>query len=257
MPQNKLILLGTSSGVPQPDRATSGYLLKTGDSLSLLDCGGGVSSSFLRRGLNPADLDRIFITHTHPDHVCELPLMIQMLYLAGRNDEITVYVPKEFVQSLKSYLPAVYLFREKLTFDLNIAGYTPGAVYDELFKLEAIANEHLVGNQGVIEQFGYSNRMQSHCFSIDTGQSKLFYSGDIHSFGDIRDHLDGNDIALIESTHYDLDELLELAPRIKVGKYILTHLGDRAQIDEIHDRIQKTGIDNIVTAFEGMEITFE
>ncbi|MDF1544252.1 MAG: ribonuclease Z [bacterium] len=257
MPLNKLVLLGTSSGAPQPDRATSGYLLQAGDSLSLLDCGSGISSSYLRRGLNPVDLDRIFITHTHPDHVCELPLVLQMLYLAGRQDPLEIYVPQEFAEPLRNYLPSLYLFPEKLPFDLNIKGYGGGELFSRDFKLVAYPNDHLAGNQEVIERFGYQNRMQSFSFDIEIGNSRLFYSGDIQSFEDIRDHLVGTDIALVESTHFDLDELLVLIPRITVGKIILTHLGDKRQIEEIHERIRRSGLKNIVTAFEGMEITLE
>ena len=91
---NSFTLLGTSSGVPQASRANAGYLLKTGDSLSLIDCGGGVTSSFLRAGFDPLKIDRVFISHTHPDHCCELSLVIQMVYLAGRTEPLDVYLPE-------------------------------------------------------------------------------------------------------------------------------------------------------------------
>ena len=75
-------VLGTSSGMPQPGMACSGYVLRTGRELSLIDCGGGVSAAFAACNFDPLQVERVFISHTHPDHVSDLPLFIQMIYLA-------------------------------------------------------------------------------------------------------------------------------------------------------------------------------
>ena len=56
MSQNRMVILGSSSGNPSPTRATSGYILEVDSRLSLIDCGGGVCSSFLRRGFDPLEI---------------------------------------------------------------------------------------------------------------------------------------------------------------------------------------------------------
>ncbi|MCF6334560.1 MAG: sigma 54-interacting transcriptional regulator [Spirochaetales bacterium] len=98
-------VLGSSSGLPSADKATSGYLLKNNDSLTLIDCGGGVTQSFLKRGFNPLNVDRICISHTHSDHVCELSLFLQLIYLHKRKRPLDLFLPeKNGVEVLKDIM---------------------------------------------------------------------------------------------------------------------------------------------------------
>jgi ribonuclease BN (tRNA processing enzyme) len=253
---NSFTILGSSSGAPQAGRACSGYVVRTGDSLSLIDCGGGVSSSFLRRGFDPLKIDRVFISHTHPDHCCELPLVIQMVYLAGRQQPLCLYLPEELVQPFEAFMPAVYLMREKLPFEIKIVGYSDGFVFDEGFRLKAVGNRHLTGNRELVERLGLPNKMQSHSFKIQVGGKSLFYSGDTLDFADVRDHLDGHDYAVLESNHLDLTQIFEHAGKIKVGQYIISHLGSQESVVKINEQARKYGIKNLTTAIDGMEIAF-
>lgn len=249
-----LTILGSSSGMPQANRATAGYALKVKDRLSLLDCGGGICSSFVRCGFDPLAIDRIFISHTHSDHVCELTLVIQMVYLAGRKEKLDIYVPSEFVGPLKTYLTAVYLIEEKLPFELNIIGYEEGRVFSEDFTLTAIGNRHLHGYAELISELKIPNKMQCHSFEIEIGDKSLFYSSDIFSFEEVKNHLDGKDYVVLESTHIDLDEFFEFAQSVKVGKYVITHLGTEDEVTEIEQRAKKAGLDNLATAVDGMKL---
>lgn len=254
MSNNKLVILGSSSGLPQAGRASSGYLLKTGETLSLIECGGGVTSSFLRRGFDPLDVGQVFISHTHPDHVTELPLFIQLAYLAGRTEPLDLYLPAEFVEPFRRFLLAVYLIPEKLPFEVNLIGYEQGVVYDKSFVLTAVGNRHLLGNRELIEQFGLPNRMQ--CFSMDikVGGKSLFYSADIASYDDVRAYVDDKDIVILESTHIDLGDFFDHASTVNVGRFVITHLGTDQEVAEINRLAAKAGVDNLVTAVDGLDL---
>jgi len=254
MDRNCLTILGSSSGMPQADRATSGYVLKVQGRLSLIDCGGGVCASFDRCGFDPLAIERIFVSHTHSDHVCELPLVIQMVYLAGKKDELDVYVPSEFVGPLKTYLRAVYLIEEKLPFTVNIIGYENGFIFSEYFRLTAIGNRHLQGHAELISELKLPNKMQCHSFVLKVGDKSLFYSSDVFSFDDVKNHLDGKDYVILESTHIDLKQFFDLAPAVNVGRYVITHLGTAEEVAEIEQRARKAGLENLVTAVDGMEL---
>lgn len=254
MGDNRLIVLGSSSGLPQPARASSGYLLKKDEDLSLIDCGSGVTSSFLRRGFKSLDVSRIFITHTHPDHVSDLPLFIQLTYLDGRTASLDIYLPTEFVAPFKQCLTAVYLIEEKLPFDLNLIGFKQGAVYEGAFKLTAVGNRHLQGYAEFIDNLGLPNRMESYSFRIEVGGKSVFYSSDIASYQDVQPHLDGQDVVVLESTHIDLDEFLRDAPGRDVGRFVLTHLGTDDEVATINQMAAKAGLENLVTAVDGLEI---
>jgi len=248
-------VLGSSSGLPQAERACSGYVLQVGESLSLIDCGGGVVGSFLRQGFNPLQLDRVFISHTHSDHCCELPLVIQMLHVLRSERRLEIFIPDEFVRPFLSHLNALYLFPQHVTPRLSVHGYADGFVYHgEGFELTAVANQHLDKTAALIEQYDVPNRMQCHSFRISTSTKRLFYSSDIAGFEDISGHLHDLDYALVESTHLDLTKLLERARQSTVGKYYLTHLGNKSEVAELERRIRSAGIDNLSLAYDGLKL---
>lgn len=251
---NTFTILGSSSGMPQPDRANAGYCLQIGDDLTLVDCGGGVTSSFLRCGFDPLAVERVVISHTHPDHCCDLPLFIQATYLAGRTDPLDLYLPDDFVEPFAAYMKAVYLIREKLPFEINLRPYSEGQVFDTPCRLTAHRNRHLQGYAEIIKRLDLANRMRCHSLLIETESSSLLYSADIAGFSDIADLVVGRDVAVIESTHLDLEELFAMLPGAETGQVVLTHLGYPDEVDLLRQRIAKSGLNNVAVAEDGMRL---
>jgi len=242
--------------MPQPGQACSGYVLQTGHELSLVDCGGGVSAAFVAQGFDPLQVERVFISHTHPDHVSDLPLFIQMIYLAGRKKPVDIYLPEEFVEPFDTYLRAVYLIREKLPFKINISGYTSGFIFKKDFKLTAIGNRHLQGYAPFIEKYHLPNKMQCHSFEIEVSGGTLFYSADVFDFEDIKGHLNNQDYVVIEPTHLDFDQFLKFVPQVNVGQYIITHLGTTDEQAALRQAVENSKLKNIIFAREGLKLDF-
>lgn len=67
----KLTVLGSGASYPAPGRACAGYLVQTGSTSVLLDCGNGVLSN-LGRVIDPVTLDAIIISHGHIDHFADV-----------------------------------------------------------------------------------------------------------------------------------------------------------------------------------------
>lgn len=248
-----LIVLGSSSGVPQAGRASSGYLLKSAGSATLFDCGGGVTMSFLQTGINPLEIGRIFISHTHPDHVCDLPLMIQLIYLKGRTQPLEIFLPEEFVAVFRSYLRAVYLLEEKIPFELKIKGYGDGFVYEGEVNIKAIGNSHLRKYEEIVSEYNLPNRMMSHSFEIEFGGKLIFYSADIGSYKEIKPYLYNKELAIVEAAHIDVDEFLADVPEFNSKTLVISHLGSDEDVDRIKEKIQKAGLANVVIAEDGLE----
>jgi len=76
--------LGSASGMPVPQRASSSYLVEVGERGYLFDMGEGCSSSLLRMDINQESIVAGFISHMHPDHSSGLPLLLQLMYLSNR-----------------------------------------------------------------------------------------------------------------------------------------------------------------------------
>jgi ribonuclease BN (tRNA processing enzyme) len=68
----ELTVLGSGTAAPNPRRGAPGYLLRAGEERLLLECGAGTVDRLLRAGADPRRLDRVVITHHHPDHIGEM-----------------------------------------------------------------------------------------------------------------------------------------------------------------------------------------
>lgn len=64
-------VLGSSGSHAGPGRACSGYLLRSGDTQVMLDCGNGSTANLQRHTAFDA-LDAVIITHQHVDHCVDL-----------------------------------------------------------------------------------------------------------------------------------------------------------------------------------------
>jgi ribonuclease BN (tRNA processing enzyme) len=67
----KLTVLGKSPAWADGDGACSGYLVQTEKTSVLVDCGHGVVGK-LRQHTEPHELNAVFISHLHADHVADL-----------------------------------------------------------------------------------------------------------------------------------------------------------------------------------------
>lgn len=73
-----LTVLGCSGTWAGRDGACSGYLLRTATTAIWMDCGTG-SLGNLQRHVDLLDLDAIVVSHSHPDHWLELPVVLNAL----------------------------------------------------------------------------------------------------------------------------------------------------------------------------------
>jgi len=104
----ELTILGSSSATPTPDRFPSAQFLVAGEHYMLIDCGEGAQIQMMRYGLKSFRLDKIFISHLHPDHFLGLPGLISSLSLKGRTLPLDIFCPK----GLQEILEVQFLFGE-------------------------------------------------------------------------------------------------------------------------------------------------
>jgi ribonuclease BN (tRNA processing enzyme) len=91
----EVTVLGCSGTYPGPEGACTGYLVQGGGTNVLLDCGPGVIAN-LQRHLDLHTLDAVVITHCHPDHWVELPVLRNIWkWVLGRDDKLPVVTTQE------------------------------------------------------------------------------------------------------------------------------------------------------------------
>src|SRR5687767_4695892 len=69
----KVTLLGTGGPEPAMDRFGPGTLGEAGAEKLLFDAGRGVSQRLWQVGVRPGEVNAVFLTHLHSDHVVGIP----------------------------------------------------------------------------------------------------------------------------------------------------------------------------------------
>ncbi len=89
----RVFMCGTSSPIPDPDRAQACVAVFAGDSLFLVDAGAG-SAQVATLGQLPLErLEAVFLTHFHSDHIAALPEFNLNSWVAGRPRPLSVFGP--------------------------------------------------------------------------------------------------------------------------------------------------------------------
>ena len=87
------IVTGSGSALPDPARAGAGVAVVVDGTVLQFDCGRNTTSSLCRSNINPLDIDHLFLTHLHFDHVAEYGYLLMSSWIAGRDDVLQVWGP--------------------------------------------------------------------------------------------------------------------------------------------------------------------
>src|SRR5687768_6538226 len=139
-----VLFLGTAGSSPSPQRGLPATLVRRGGDRLLFDCGEGTQRQLVRStGL--VELEEIFITHFHADHVLGMPGMLKTFALRGRERPIKVYGPA----GLRALFGALRPLVGRLTFAVELYELEPN---DELrrdgYRIAAYATDHGVAALG-------------------------------------------------------------------------------------------------------------
>ena len=72
----KITVVGSGCGIPNARRGSPCIAVQVGRQLFAFDCGPGAARSMAVAGLHWTDLDRIFITHFHTDHIGDIAALL-------------------------------------------------------------------------------------------------------------------------------------------------------------------------------------
>jgi ribonuclease Z len=133
-----VLFVGTAGSAPSARRGLPATLLRRGGDRLLFDCGEGTQRQLVRStGL--VELEEIFITHFHADHVLGLPGMLKTFALRQRERELTVYGPVGLRALFRTLQPIV----GRVPFPVRLEELEPN---DELgrddYRIAAYANDH-------------------------------------------------------------------------------------------------------------------
>ena len=107
-PRLKLTLLGTGGPAPRVERFGPSTLVQAGDKLFLFDCGWGAAQRLFQLG-KLRDINALFLTHLHSDHVVGIPDLWLTGWFEGRTTPLQVWGPAG-TQGMMSHLQEAYQF---------------------------------------------------------------------------------------------------------------------------------------------------
>ena len=90
----KVFMCGTSSPLPAPGRAQACVAILAGEILYIVDAGAGSAQVATPVIVPLENLQAIFLTHFHSDHIAALPEFNLNSWVAGRRDPLVVYGPE-------------------------------------------------------------------------------------------------------------------------------------------------------------------
>jgi ribonuclease Z len=133
-----VLFLGTAGAAPSARRGLPAIVVRRGGERLLFDCGEGTQRQ-LMRSIGLIDVEEIFLTHFHADHVLGLPGMLKSFALRGRDRPLTLYGPPGLRALWRTLGPIV----GRLPFEVTLAELAPNDELDrDGYRLAAFEVDH-------------------------------------------------------------------------------------------------------------------
>ena len=260
-PSTKIIMLGTGTPRPNPDRSGPATAIVVGDRAYLVDFGPGVvrrAAAAAAKGYPAVEPTRItvaFLTHLHSDHTAGYPDLMLTPWVFGRK-ELDVYGP-EGTKEMTDHLREAYRrdieirtkgMEHRPPLIVRAHDVKPGIVYkDDRVTVKAFAVAHGDWPQA----FGYR---------FETPDRTIVISGDTRPSKELNKNCQPCDVLIHEVQlpsynvasipdwpayraryHTTTDQLADIANQVKPGLLIVYHnAANEAGLQEILRQIQRT-----------------
>jgi len=245
--RTKIVLLGTGTPVPDPERSGPATAIVVDGSAYLIDVGPGVvrraKAAVLNRhidALDPGNLKVAFVTHLHSDHTAGYSDLIFTGWTAGRRAPLEVYGPTG-LDSMTEHLLQAY--RVDIETRTNPEGDQRGSpdgwkVNAHEIKAGVIYRDAKV----TVTAFPTKHAMESYGYRFDTPDRSVVISGDTSPTEDTINACNGCDVLIHEAramemfarlpedrrsfgakNHTTSEQLAALATKAKPGLLIVYH----------------------------------
>jgi ribonuclease Z len=239
----EVILVGSGSAVPDPVRGNPSIAVVVDGEPLLFDCGERATVNLVRAGVNPLDVEHVFFTHLHWDHIADFNYFLMTVWNCGKSS-LRVFGPVGTQEMVDGFMAAhhfdirfVEAFAEVIPnatlssrLDVRVSPLEPGVVHETpSYRITATEVEHL-------RSLGFEH--SDWAFRIDTEHGSVAYSGDTEPCDQMVELARDVDVLVHEAAF--LDEVIEergmrghsgprgagrIAQLAGAKKLVLTHLG--------------------------------
>jgi ribonuclease Z len=136
----RVTFLGTSGAIPTTARNPSSFFCRRAGEAFLFDVGEGTQRQMMRFGTG-FDVDAIFLTHVHGDHVLGLPGLVQTWEFNERTEPLVVYTPPG---TRSRVVDLIYAITDEPDYPVTVEEVDPGTTIRERpeYEIRTIGTEH-------------------------------------------------------------------------------------------------------------------
>ncbi len=215
----RIIFLGTGTGVPEKNNSPSSLLIEHMNTKIILDFGEGMMKNLVRKNIRINDIEAVFLTHFHIDHVIGIiPLLFAFRFEADpRKKEFFIFGPEGLKELIENIFKLFEGQIEPKNYKLKVYEINPG----EEFKFKKIK----------IKTFKTKHRAESIGYILNVKDKKIVYTGDTDYDENYKEILKNVDILITECSvpieienHMNPQKVLKLIKDINPFKTYLIHL---------------------------------
>lgn len=250
-----LVVLGSGTSVPHPQRASSAHWLDTGGGSLLLDISASAPHRMAEEQLDWVNLDAIWISHFHLDHVGGLaPFLFATRHAPqtqSRRKPLLIYGGRGLKQLVAAFDEANDYKLFKQPFPVEIREVSPRSHFELLPNLQA-------------QTFSTPHTRESLALRLEDERGvSLVYTSDTGYTESLARFASGVDLFMMEcsfprhkpvETHLELKDAMRLAERAAPGKVLLSHLYPQWDGMDIPQEAQKLWPGETLGATDGLRL---
>jgi ribonuclease BN (tRNA processing enzyme) len=221
----RLTILGSGTSVPHPKRAAPAHWLQTNRGAVLLDCGADSAHRMAQENLDWPNLDAIWISHFHLDHLAGLIVFLfgtrWAPQIQNRRKPLRVFGPEGLRNVVEKFSDANHYKLLNQVFEVNLVEVQPASEFEILPGIAATTLDT-------------PHRPESLALRLKDEDSKLFvYTSDTGFSENLGSFAKSVDLLLMECSfrrnkpapkHLELAEAMLIAREAEPKKVVLTHL---------------------------------
>lgn len=225
--------LGSGDAFGSGGRLEPCVMLTAATSRLLLDCGATSLVAMKRRGIDPASVDAIVLSHLHGDHFGGIPSLLLDAHFSRRRQPLLIAGPPGTQSRVEAAMEVFFPGSAQVPkrFDVAFTELSCGIVTP-------------VGHGRVLPfRAEHASGAPSFIVRVTVGDTVLAYSGDTEWTESLVEAADGADLLICEAyafdrrikNHLDYHTVLRQRARLRCGRLILTHMSAEllARLDEV------------------------